>query len=179
MDHDLSPPWTSLIIVKAIKSGLFTQPPAQHTIERNIAFQMVNDGLTYQEQSWVPNTPKGAQLVFIPAARVDNYEVTAIIEEHKLFFNLCIIALMFMQEPQLHTTWDVCWSVQPNTHDVDQGICDALAAPTTDLNDVTLNFCTCRYIKLWWHQVPVETSTEWSKQGELFKDILQRVILTA
>ena len=40
---DLSPPWTSLNIVKAIKSGLFTQPPAQHTIEKNVAHQMVND----------------------------------------------------------------------------------------------------------------------------------------
>ena len=92
-DHDLSPPWTSLNIVKAIKSGLFLQPPAQRTIERNIAFQMVNDRLTFQEQSWIPNAPEDTQLVFIPA-RVDNCAVTAIIEEHKLFFNLCIVALM-------------------------------------------------------------------------------------
>ena len=55
MDDDLSPHWTSLNIVKAIKSGLFLQPPAQHTIER------------------------------ISAARVDNHAVTSIIEEHKLF----------------------------------------------------------------------------------------------
>ena len=80
---------------------------------------MVNDGLTYQEQSWVPDAPKGAQLVFVLTARADNLEVTTIIEEYKLFFNPCIIALMFTQEPQLHTTWDVCQSVQPNTHDVD------------------------------------------------------------
>ena len=44
MDHDLSPPWTSLNIAKAIKSGLFAQPPAQHTTEENIAHQMVNTG---------------------------------------------------------------------------------------------------------------------------------------
>ena len=37
MDHDLSPPWTSLNITKAIKSWLFTQPPVQCTIEENIA----------------------------------------------------------------------------------------------------------------------------------------------
>ena len=52
-------------------------------------------------------------------------------------------------------------------------------APTTDLNDGNLNFCICRYIKLWQYQVPDETSMELSEQGELFKDILQRVILTA
>ena len=95
MDHDLSPPWTLLNIMKAIKSGLLTEPPAQHTIGKNIAFQMVNDGLTYQEQSWVSDAPKGTQLVFIPAARADNHEITTIIEEYKLFYNLHIIALMF------------------------------------------------------------------------------------
>ena len=68
---------------------------------------MVNNGLTFQEQSWVPNAQKGAQLVLIPAARADNHKVTAIIEEHKLFFNPCVIALMFAQESDLQNTWDV------------------------------------------------------------------------
>ena len=80
--------------MKAIKSGLFTQPPAQCTIENNVAHRMVNDRLTYQEQSWVADSPEGAQLVFIPTARVDNHKVTTIIEEHNLFFNLHIITLM-------------------------------------------------------------------------------------
>ena len=52
-------------------------------------------------------------------------------------------------------------------------------APTTDLSDANLNHCVCRYIDLQQHGVLHETSTELSKQGELFKDILQRVILTA
>ena len=38
IDHHLSPPWTSLKIAKALKFGLFIEPPEQHTIERNIAF---------------------------------------------------------------------------------------------------------------------------------------------
>ena len=87
MDHDLSPPWTLLNIMKAIKLGLFAQPAAQCTIEKNIAHQMINDRLTYQEQSWTPDAPEGTCLVFIHAARVENHEVTTIIEEHKLFFN--------------------------------------------------------------------------------------------
>ena len=49
IDHDLSPPWTLFNITKAIKSGLYAQPSAQCTIEENIAHQMVNNGLTYQE----------------------------------------------------------------------------------------------------------------------------------
>ena len=84
---------------------------------------------------------------------------------------------MFTQEPQLCTTWDVHWSVQPNTCIIDQGVCDALVAPTTYQNDGNLNFCICRYIKLWWYQVLDETSMELSKHGELFKGILQSVIL--
>ena len=57
---------------------------------------MVNDGLTYQEQSQVPDAPKEAQLVFIYTARADNCEETAILEEPKFFFTPHIIALMFM-----------------------------------------------------------------------------------
>ena len=64
-------------------------------------------------------------MVFVPTSRADNCQVAAIIEEYMLFFNPCIIAFMFMQDPQLRTTWDVCWSVQPNTHDINQGICNA------------------------------------------------------
>ena len=51
--------------------------------------------------------------------------------------------------------------------------------PTTYLNDGNLNFCVHTYIKLQLHQVPHETIRELSKQGKLFKDILQRVILPA
>ena len=101
MDHDLSPPWTLLNIAKAIKSVLFAQPSAQFTLEENIAHQMVNNGLTYQEQSWIQDTLKGTQLVFITTARVDNCKVTATVEEHKLFFKPHIIALMFTQESEL------------------------------------------------------------------------------
>ena len=58
MDHDLSPPWTLINIMKAIKSVLFTELPQQCTIGKNIAFQMVNNGLIFQEQSWIPDTHK-------------------------------------------------------------------------------------------------------------------------
>ena len=38
MDHDLSPPWTLLNMVKALKFGLFIIPPEQQIIEKNKAF---------------------------------------------------------------------------------------------------------------------------------------------
>ena len=73
MDHDLSPPWTSHNIVKAIKAGLFAQPLLQCTTEKKKAYLMVNNRLTFQEQSWVPEACEGAQLVLIPTARADNH----------------------------------------------------------------------------------------------------------
>ena len=61
MDHDHSHPWTLLNIVKRLKFGLFIEPPEQYTIERNKAFQMVTDGVTFQRQSWIPDAPEGTQ----------------------------------------------------------------------------------------------------------------------
>ena len=107
MDHDISPLWTSLNITKAIKAGLFALPPPPCTMQGKRAYLMVNNRLTFQEQSWVPEAGKGTQLVLIPATRVDNQEVTAILVEDKLFFNSCIIALMFMHESRLQNTWDI------------------------------------------------------------------------
>ena len=52
MDHDLSPPWTSLSIAKAIKTRLFAQPLPQWTTEEKKAYLIVNNGLTSKEQSW-------------------------------------------------------------------------------------------------------------------------------
>ena len=72
MDHDLSPPSTSLNIAKAIKTGLFAQPLPPCTIEKKKAYLMVNNGLTFQEQSWVPDADKGTQLVLIPTAGAAN-----------------------------------------------------------------------------------------------------------
>ena len=103
MDHDLSPPWTSLNMVKALEFGLFIIPPEQQIIERNKPFEWA----TYQRQSWIPDAPTGKQAVFVPAARADNHLVPTIIEERKLYFNPCIISLMFMWDPENHTTWDV------------------------------------------------------------------------
>ena len=50
MDHDPSPHWTSLNMVKALKFGLFIIPPEQQTLERNKAFQMVNNWATLTEK---------------------------------------------------------------------------------------------------------------------------------
>ena len=72
---------------------------------------MVNNTTTYKSQPWIPDAPTGEKAVFIPAARNDNCPVPTIIEEHKLYFNLHIISLMFRWDPEYHTTWDVCGTV--------------------------------------------------------------------
>ena len=67
---------------------------------------MVNNRATYQSQSWIPNAPAGEQALFIPTSSNNNHPVPTIIEEHKLYFNPCIIALMFVQDPENCTAWD-------------------------------------------------------------------------
>ena len=98
MDHDLSPLWTLFNIVKAIKAGLFVLPPPPCTTEGKRTYLIVNNKLTLQEQLWVLEPGEGAQLVHIPSARAENQEVTVMIKEHKLFFDLQIIVLMFSCE---------------------------------------------------------------------------------
>ena len=85
---------------------------------------------------------------------------------------------MFTPEPQLQNTWDVC-QVQPNTSNINQGVHDTLKVPTIDLSDANLNHGVATYIGLQQHQVPHETIRELSKQGKLFNDILERVVLPA
>ena len=82
---------------------------------------------------------------------------------------------MFTQEPELCTTWVSLTKYTQCRRRHTQ----YLSGTTTYLNDGNLNFCVHRYIKLQLHQVPHETIRELSKQGKLFKDILQRVILPA
>ena len=72
---------------------------------------MVNNMATYQRQSWISDAPAGEQVVFIPTASDNNHPVPAIIEEHNLYFNLHIISLMFMWDPEYCSTWDVCQTV--------------------------------------------------------------------
>ena len=69
---------------------------------------VVNNRATYQRQSWIPEAPTGEQALFLPTASDNNHPVPAIIEEHKLYFNSCIISLLFMQDPDNHPTWDIC-----------------------------------------------------------------------
>ena len=140
---------------------------------------MVNIGLTFQEQSWVPSAQKGVQLVIVPTARVDNHAEATIIEEHKVFFNPWVIALMFVQESDLQNTWDLHSAVRVNTHNDNQGKHDALVVPTSNLNKADINHCISEYVTTGQNQVPHGTFEELCEQGKLFKDILRRVILPA
>ena len=123
--------------------------------------------VTYQRHSLIPDAPAGKQAFIIPTARADNCPVPTIIEEHQLYFNLHIITLLFMQDPETHTTWDVHQSVQPTTHNVDQGMHNTLVVPITIISDADLNHCEAIYMGQWQHRVPHETFRELSKQGKV------------
>ena len=58
-------------------------------------------------------------------------------------------------------------------------MCNTLVVPITIISDADLNHCEIIYLGQWQHQVPHETLKECYKQGKVFRDILQRIILTA
>ena len=84
-----------------------------------------------------------------------------------------------MHESQLQNTRDICFATGPTIHNVDQDVCNGLAVPTTNLSKCDINGCIGEYVTKQQHQVPHKTFKELSPQGELFKDILQRIILPA
>ena len=56
---------------------------------------------------------------------------------------------------------------------------DTFVIPITIISDANLNHCKTLYLGQWQHQVQHEALNECCKQGKVFRDILQRIILTA
>ena len=103
MDYDISPPWTFFNMAMTLNLGLLIIPLEHSTIKEGKALLMVNNKVTYQRQSWIPNTPTGKQAVFIPTTSDENHLVPAI----KLYFNSHIISHMFTWVSENFPTWDV------------------------------------------------------------------------
>ena len=79
----------------ALNLGLLVIPQEERTIERGMALLMVNNRVTYQRQSWLPEAPTGKQALFIPTASNNNCLVPAIVEEQNsilthAYFPLCL-----------------------------------------------------------------------------------------
>ena len=114
MDYELTPPWTSINMAQAINLGLLIAPDKERRVEQGQPFLMISNRATYQRKSWIPDAFAGKQVVFIPTSNDGTHPVPALIEEHKLYFNLCFIALMSMGDPEDHTVWDLHHAHQPN-----------------------------------------------------------------
>ena len=90
------------------------------------------------------------QAVFNPTTYDESHLVPDIIEQHKLYFNPCIISLMLMSGPPLHLTrpthqpdtWDVHPATKPSMCNINQSMCDELKVPITNIDDVRINYCT-------------------------------------
>ena len=106
-------------------------------------------------------------MLFIPAASDDSHPVPAIVEENKLYFNPCIISLMFTWDPHNCITWDVYQEEQPNAHNIDQDVCDTLKVPITIVSDADIICCETCWICLQ------------RQQGKALMDIMQRIIYPA
>ena len=163
IDYDLCPHWTLFNMVMALNLRLLIIPPEQRPSERGKALLMVNNRATYQRQSWIPESLTGEQVLFTPVA------------EHKLYFNLCIISLMFLWDPGDCTTWDVCEADQPSICNIDQGMCDALKVPITIVSNADIAYSTTHWTGQWQYRVSYATWRELTEEGKVFKDILQRI----
>ena len=90
------------------------------------------------------------QAAFIPAIYEESHPVPNIVEEHKLYFNLHVICLMFTYGPPIHLTepihqpdtWDVCLAPESNMHNVNQSMHNELKVPISDIDDGRINYCT-------------------------------------
>ena len=56
---------------------------------------------------------------------------------------------------------------------------NTLVVPITIISDADLNHCEAIYLGQQQHQVPHGTLKELCKQGKVFRDMVQRIILTA
>ena len=65
------------------------------------------------------------------------------------------------------------------THDINQGVHNALKVPITIVSDADIARCENHWVTKWSHQVPHATWGELTEQGEAFKDIMQRIIFLA
>ena len=146
MDHDISPPWTSLNMVKTLKVGILIAPSAHRAVQKGKASLMVNNRANYQRQSYMSDAPIGMQAVFILASDDEDHPVPAINEEHKLYFNLHLISLMFTWNTAQYDTWDVHEAHPPYICNVDQSMHNELKVPITEIKEGSLyegSLCWC------------------------------------
>ena len=122
MSHDLSPPWTSFNIAMALKIGLLINLEVHRMMKESKTPLLVNNQTRYQQQSYLQGAPTGMQAVFIPASNDISHLVPAIVEEKKLYFNLQMIALMFMQDLVKSVIWDICRPLDTNMHNGDHSM---------------------------------------------------------
>ena len=107
MDYDLSLPWTLFNMAMELKLGMLLTPPIHKTAGMGKVILMVSNRATYQRQSYIHNAHTGMQAIFNTTTNDKKHPVPAIVEEHKLYFNLCIISFMFMWDPCIYDTQDV------------------------------------------------------------------------
>ena len=183
MNYDLIPSWMSFNMVMALNIGLLIKLQVHRITQEGKTALKVNK-ISYQRQSYLHGTPTGVQTVFIPASNDVNHQVPVIVEEHKLYFNLHIISLMFTWNSEKSHTWDICAPLNKNTPNINHSMCNNLKVPITEIDEAAINFgCIC-----WACKPPIGFfwgggggGGGWGLPREVreFKDILQQTIFTA
>ena len=81
--------------------------------------------------------------------------------------------------PRQPYPWDIHQADPPNMHDINQGMCNAFKVPITVISNADIAICKNHWVGQWSHQVPHATCRELNEQGEVLKDIMQRIISPA
>ena len=104
MEYDVSPPCILFNMAMALNIGMLQKPCIYRTARVGEPTIMLNNRDTYQQQSYMQAAPKGMQLIFIPVTYDKSCLVPNIVKEHKLYFNPCVISIMFTYGPPVHST---------------------------------------------------------------------------
>ena len=91
-------------MVMALNIGLLQKPEICTTARAGKPTIMVNIRDTYQQQLYMQTTPEGMQAIFIPVTYDESHPVPNIVKEHKLYFNPCVISIMFTYSLPMHYT---------------------------------------------------------------------------
>jgi hypothetical protein len=146
MDSNLSPPWTSFNIAKAVRVGILkSAPDSQPFVPPSKPIGLVNDSQTRQSHSLIDRHERGNQALYVPVARDAQRPLPPEVQQYNLYFDPVMISIMFGidEESQLVRVFRL--SEAPNTFTIDRAYYRALARPIIEFTSQQLD----EYIIRW------------------------------
>jgi hypothetical protein len=146
MDVNLSPPWTSFNIAKAVRVGILrSAPDGQPFVPPSKPVGLVNDLQTHQSHSLIDRHERGNQALYVPVARDAQSPLPPEVQKYNLYFDPVMISVMFGIDEESQLVRVIRLSNAPNTFTIDRAYYRALARPITEFTSQQLD----EYIIRW------------------------------